>query len=560
MMPQAGVIRLVPKTCVDSIYGEVQDDDCPHFTKLTNMVPAPDSPTMWVPRPGFAGLSGTGAGSPFFYTAYVVFNNYAYGMRNDPAGSGNDIPFAYNLLAQTFTTISGINTATNCPTSPGTGSWQPPHCEVIGGYVIITHSGFTGANGYFGAINIQNPSAPAWTSQNTTTNALPSPPVWVTQFNNRAYYFVTPGGAVPPAAYCSDNFANGGPLSRSAAVAGVIITFGDNAPVLCAATQSVSNLAGGVVSALYVFKDASKGSPNIFQITGDSAFSAGAGGLTLQPLNCGVSTTAPNSVVSTPKGIMFMAPDGIRLINQQGSVSDPIGWGGSGITMPFINCAQPTRVAAACNGVVYRICSQNGAVSGGPNQDWCFDLTRGIWYGPHDPGFGLVAVWGTTFVVAALPTGGNYIGSGLSTSSLVPSATSTYLDVGTQTYSCQYVSTMVPDRKEINQLSSVKVISYLGYGAGSTDFTFHFLDVNGNIIGSADLPVNGSAGPQWGTFVWGSNQPLFVTSNLAPFDVPIRAPVVFDRLKFVIVFSAAAGIRVGITYISYEQTGYTERL
>ena len=47
-----GTLRLVPKGCVDSMYGRVAQDDCPDWAALTNVVPAVDSPNQFVAKPG----------------------------------------------------------------------------------------------------------------------------------------------------------------------------------------------------------------------------------------------------------------------------------------------------------------------------------------------------------------------------------------------------------------------------------------------------------------------------------------------------------------------------
>jgi hypothetical protein len=543
------VLRLVPKGCVDAIFGEVIQDDCPHFASLSNLVPAPDTPTQWVPRPGFTRYAGSGVNG--YWSCYCIVNSVVYGMINDwYNGSGNDYPVAYNLLSQTFVTVSGYNNS-NTPTSPGAGAWVAPHAENIGAKVIITHSGYNGSgNGFFGVIDISNPAAPSYTSGNTSTNALASPPVWVSEFNSRAYYFVTPGSSTPPAVYISDNFANGGPTSRGAAVAGAILTFGNNVPVLGAAKQTVNTTVGGALSALFVFQDAAQGNANIYQITGDPGTSDWA----LNPLNAGTSATGANTIVSTPKGIMFMAPDGVRMVSQQATVSDPIGFGGTGITVPFISCTAPSRAAAACNGTTYRICTQNGSVSGAPNQEWCYDLTRNIWYGPHTPGFGLIAPFGQSFVTADLPNGI----LGLGSTTLIPNGSSVYTDFSLA-YTCSYISTLIPDRREITMLSSVKAVMYIGYGAGTTTFFFTFEDINENTLGANSLQVSGGAPPSWGSFTWGSGAPLSISSAISPLEIPLAAPVVFDRMSFEATFTAALGIRLGITHIEYQPTMYTVR-
>ena len=124
-----------------------------------------------------------------------------------------------------------------------------------------------------------------------------------------------------------------------------------------------------------------KGVDNIYQVIGDAAF----GTLTVNSLNVATGTFAPNSVQSTEKGLMFMAPDGVRLIDFNAHVSDPIGKDGDGITVPFLFAITPSRSAAVYNGGIYRVQVKNGSMAGAPQQDWWYDTVRTLWSEPaHD--------------------------------------------------------------------------------------------------------------------------------------------------------------------------------
>ena len=80
-------------------------------------------------------------------------------------------------------------------------------------------------------------------------------------------------------------------------------------------TMSLTNIStGGIVAALYVFKSAAVGSPNIYQITGD----VGTTNLSLQALHCNVSTVAANSIISTPNGLFFVARTAYGMLIHKG--------------------------------------------------------------------------------------------------------------------------------------------------------------------------------------------------------------------------------------------------
>src|ERR1700730_3245698 len=109
----------------------------------------------------------------------------------------------------------------------------------------------------------------------------------------------------------------------------VSATFGDNVALTALGGLALFNQLGGIVQSLMVFKDVT----NIYQVTGDSALS----NLSVNALNITTGTLAPNTIVATPKGLAFMAPDGVRLINFDAKIEDPIGFDGMGVSAPFIS-------------------------------------------------------------------------------------------------------------------------------------------------------------------------------------------------------------------------------
>ena len=83
-----------------------------------------------------------------------------------------------------------------------------------------------------------------------------------------------------------------------------------------------------------------------------------------------------------------MSPQGLRLIDLQAKVSDPIGQDGDGVIQSFLDLANPphdtmapaSRVCAAVNGRNLRI--DTPRIDGTTTSYW-FDITRKIWTGPH---------------------------------------------------------------------------------------------------------------------------------------------------------------------------------
>jgi hypothetical protein len=543
---KANVLNLIPHTCVDAVYSPGGTSPT-GMASLSNWVPAPDSPNQWVPRPAFVPFS---ASTTQFVSGQIIVGNVLYGMRASVTYVGYDEPFAFNLLSNAYVSISGFSSSSNLPSSvPSTGTWTPPHLEVVGIYIVVTHVGFSGSGAnFFGAINITNPSAPVWSAQNTSTNGLPSVPVWVTNFMQRAYFFCNPTGD-QPATLATDVLS---PLTRSSTVATFILTFGDLVPLLCGGTYSLVQTQGPTISAFYIFKASAD---QIYQVTGDFAAGAAVGSsgtITLTELNVSTGTFAPNTVVQTPQGLAFMAPDGLRIIDESGQVDDPIGYGGVGITQPFVNAVIPSRMSAACDAVTVRINTQNSVPLGSPQQEWDYDMVREAWYGPHTFPISLISYFSEeqTYIATPTPTISGQIWSG----GLIPNSSSAYTENGAA-YICTYQSALFPERTGIFELTSFKTVLYEGYGAGTNVYSVSVADENGNLLSFAQLSST-STPVTWGGFTWGSGQSLGATSQISGHEVPWPEPFAFDRLSATVTVTAAAGLRIGSFLLAAKETGY----
>ncbi len=553
------IIRVTPKGCVDAVYSRMGQAPM-DMAQLANLVPAPDTINQWVPKPAAVQF---GASTAAFTVASIIVGTRLYGMRKSITLGNFDEPFCFDLLANAYVTITGATNANTPANAVTTGAWQPPHMEVIGVKIIVTHKGFSGAGAnFFGVINISNLAAVTWTAANTATNALPSVPVWVSQFNQRAFFFCNPTNA-QPAVLATDVLS---PDTRSATVAAFILTFNDNIPLLCGGTLGVSNQLGGIIQALMVFKIEPS---NIFQITGDfasasstlAALQAGAQTgvtgqqlLTMNTLNVATGTLAPNSVTQTPKGLAFLAPDGWRIIDFDAHVSDPIGLGGTGISVPFINAVQPSRIAAACNATTLRASTQNGAAVGSPQQEWCYDLVRDSWYGPNTFPVSLIETFGNSFIITPTPSIG---AGGIWQSDLIPNSGSVYTENGAG-MNCVYQTALFPDRSNIDELSCTTSVLYLGYGSGNTTFSISAQDENGNVVPGGFGSFSFVSAPiVWGGFNWGSGQSLGSVSQIAGYSVAWTQPLIFDRISVTVQVTANPGVRLGSFYMDVEQEEWT---
>jgi hypothetical protein len=511
------------------------------MTALTNLIPDPTSKNLWQCRPASMKFTNFSAFSPGdFVSCKLVVGSLVYGMIADSANPGFDKPFCFNLLSNSFITITGAN-AGNVPSSPPTiGAWTPPIMALVGQYVVIAHVGYNGVgSNFYGIIDLTaGSSLPVYYSTNMGTFPLASVPQWVAQFNGRAYFGLNPVVGQPSVAF-SD------PLNPlNATNGGQALTFGDNLPLTFGAGLPLNNQLGGIIQALIVFK----GVTNMYQITGDALL----GNLSVNALNISTGTISPLSVCATPQGLAFLAPDGYRFINFVAQVSDPLGNAGTGIVVPFADALYPSRVCAACNASVMRISTQNANLVGDTYQEYWYDLPRKCWSGPHTFPASLIGVWGDTFVMT--PAG--VLGT-LFESDPVQSPSSTFVENGTQ-LQVVYQPAILPDVEQMAQCNVVETSINIGFPTGTSTVACTAADENGNTFTTAQIAVTNTAA-LWDSFNWGDGT-LWggAASNLRARTVPWPTAITFARLSLTFTCAAAIGVKFGDLYLRYQVLGYME--
>lgn len=513
---------------------------------LANLIPDPTTKDLWQCRPAavlLTDLAANGFTGATFISASLVIGTRMYGMVSTSRNPGQDEPFCYNITSNTFTSISGV-TAGNTPVSPAqTGAWNPPTMELIGTKVIVTHPGFTGAGGaFFGVIDTTNPSALTWTATNLNVtvvggNTLPCPPQWVANFNGRAYYLCNPPNG-QPAAIFSDildplDFSGGASFNN-------VLTFGDNEPLTAAAGLALFNQLGGIIQSLILFK----GVVNIFQVTGDPA----VGNLFVNSLNVVTGTLSPLSISPTTKGLAFLAPDGLRVIDFNARVSDPIGQAGDGITVPFFFSLVPSRANASFNGGVYRMQVQNGNALGSPQQEWWYDFVRGVWSGPHSTNIAQIDSYANTFLITSQGQGAKIFQS-----DQVQSGTSSFVEFNQQlTYSFQ--TSFLPDSDPMFEMFCIEATIHAALVAGA-NIVCTALDQDGVVLDLVTIFATG-APTLWGQFTWGQALWQGAANALAPRQIAWTQPLVFQRLTLAFAGMSAAGIKIGRLHMRYQLTGY----
>lgn len=530
-------IRFVAQGLSDALDGtDVFPGAC---SVLKNLIPDYTTKGLWVARPAATRLTNFASfTTPGFISCAYIVGTRVYGLIASGRNAGNDEPFCYDIAAATFVTITGI-TAANTPTSPvTTGTWEPPTMALVGTKLVVTHPGFNVAGGYyFGWFETSNPAAVTWNAGNTTVNLLPARPSAVAQFGDRAWFLVNPTTG-QPTAYFTDI------LLLSITNAAQAVTFGDNKRLVAAIGLPLNNQLGGVIQSLIVFKD-----ENMYQVTGDYALNT----LTRNALNVATTTAAPRSLVVSPKGIGFIAADGLRVIGFDAHVSDPIGAEGSGVNSPFVNALYPSRIAAGCNANTYRVTVQDSSKAGTPTYEYWYDIVKNKWSGPHTFPADICLPYGNTFVV--VPKG---VTGSLWQSDAMATTASTYVENGT-TIQCQYRTALLPDDGGMSENSIVETAIELVVPLTPNNIVVAPLDEDyNNIIPS--VTVNASGTPSlfgsaiWGTSLWGG-----ASTNLKSVRIPWTAPIVFKRLTFDLQFNANATVKIGAISARYQKLGYLQQ-
>lgn len=520
-----------PKGVSDTLDGSTAFSGA--MASLQNLIPDPTTAHLWQCRPASLQLISFGSGAGFI-SCFKIIGNMLYGMRASGSVAGHDEPFAYNLATNLQVTVTGTQNSTTLPSSPpSTGAWTPPQMDVISTKLFVAHSGFSGAGGNFiGWFDVSTPTSPVWNAGNLTgAVSFTVAPTAVAQFNGRAYYI---HNSSTPAVIFSDS------LNPTVVTnANQVLTLNDNQSLTTIGKLPLNNQLGGIIQSLMVFKDDS----NIFQITGDPTTS----NLAVNSLNVATGTQAPNSVVATPKGLLFIAPDGPRVINFNATVSDPIGIDGRGVSVPFISAVVPSRIAASCNGNILRITTQNGAASGSPSQEYWYDFARQIWSGPHNFPFSLAQPYLNTFITTPIA-----VSHSLWQSDVQQSSTSTFSENGSQMV-WAFNTPLLPDNDEIVNNCLTESTIDLALSASAGVLTATITDTNGIVLNQVAQSAPGSATVwgqfTWGNAVWGAGGQL----NLQPVQIPWTEPIAFARMAINISGGSAGGLKIGALHLRYQQ-------
>ncbi len=503
-------------------------------TAMSNLILDSSNPDQLVARPG-VGLPVTTFTSftiPTFVSLQVTVGTMTYGMVSSSRYPGYDEPFAWDNVHGVFIAISGV-TGSNLPVSPATtGAWTPPTAAMIAGKLVITHPGFSGVGtNFFGLLNLSIPSAPAWSTSNTATNALPSVPTSVANYNNRAWF------ACGNLAYYSDALQ---PAVMSTGTQS--LTIGDSTPIVGQNGLPMQTVSSGMTAALILFK-----ANQVWMATGDSS----TNNLSLQFLSLTIGCQSPRSIAQTPIGVIFIGQDAPYIVLQSAIITE-LHHPSSAVAdlcLPFLNAQVPSRVAAAFAGNIYRVCVQtllNGSVS---TNDYWFDLRRMRWSGPHTFVYDCASQYDDSFILS----GASY-GAAL----FVSSSTSTIYTDNSASYGTQLQTTNVTvgDTSQFKQI----VESTMDFMSGGQGNSFALTAKSGTGLSLATAYVYSSGqGSLWGYVTWGNF--LWSSTNVSPYryDIYWNQPIVSDRISFLVTTYAASPMIVGKLRAKYQVCGYTLR-
>lgn len=382
-------------------------------------------------------------------------------------------------------------------------------------------------------------AAPHWAAGNTNVNPLTAVPKWVSQFNGRAWY------AVGNAEVYSDSL-----LPLNVTNADQALTLGDTTDVTCSAGLPLNNITtGGIIQALIVFK----GDAIMYQITGDQATS----NLSTNALNVSVGTLAPNTIASTPLGLAFVAPDGLRVIDFGAHVSDPLGANGAGVAVPFINAVNPSRMCAAFNQNVLRISCQNGVAADQPFQEYWLDFNLKVWTGPHSFPATVIQPYqaatgannGHGFILAAIGIDAKLWDSGVN-----PVLTDSYVENGTA-LTWAYQTVLLPDNQQMSQNRMGQSAIGMALPGGQV-VSFTFTNEIGTVLNQVTVTAPGSVPTVWGSFTWGAAPWGQMTGYFREYDIQWDAPIIFKQGILLAVGQSQQGMAIGNLYLKYQPLGY----
>jgi len=209
----------------------------------------------------------------------------------------------------------------------------------------------------------------------------------------------------------------------------------------------------------------------------------------------------------------------------------------------------PSRMCAAFNAGVLRVTVQNGFVTGSPNQEYWYDMSRSLWTGPHKFPSSLIQGYSNTFIKTPIDVGGK-----LFQSDVVQSSTSTFTENGTA-LSYTYKTPLLPNTGQMAENSIIETTINLALSFSAPSVGVSAIDHDGAVLGSVIVTATGTT-TTWGSFTWGQALWSGASNSLRPRRIDWPNPIVADQFYVQVTGNAAQGVAMSTIYLRYEVLGY----
>jgi hypothetical protein len=270
-------------------------------------------------------------------------------------------------------------------------------------------------------------------------------------------------------------------------------------------------------------------------------------------MSIATGTISPLSVVTTPRGLGFMSPEGFRIIDYQSNISDPIGIDGQGVVAPFIYTVEPSRISAGCNGNIIRVSTQTTTTAGITTFEYWYDLGRQIWHGPHTFASTVIQPWKDTFILASPDVRGV-----LWQSDPVQKVGDTFVENSTQ-LTWKYQAVFLPDTDQMSNVALVQSLLTIQMTVGAPAVSVIASDQNNKVLDGVSLFLTGTTSV-WNHFLWGHAKWGAPATALAARILPWHFPLVFVRVQMSATGQSDSGVRLGVWHFRYKPLRYLENI
>lgn len=277
----------------------------------------------------------------------------------------------------------------------------------------------------------------------------------------------------------------------------------------------------------------------------------------MNALGVSVGTAAPNTIAETPKGLAFIAQDGLRFIDFLGQLSPPVGAHGQGVNVPFLSAVNPTRMAGTYAQDTYRVSVTNGALQSQPTVEYWYDFSLKTWSGPHTfPSALIVSYPEPPNVIAGhgflqCPVG---VTGSLWKSAVNPTLSDGYVENGV-TLTWQWQTVLLPDNTQMAENAIVESAVAIALPLNQT-INVIALDEVGRSLNAVVVTGEAPLGSLWGGFNWGQAVWGGGAFGYEQLRIPWTIPLVFKQMSVRMTGTSAANVAIGPFYMHYQILGY----